>query len=120
VSGCKDFTRPVALSVMYILNHPETLHSKLIRVILKFEDSFLAFLDSHVQLVDFHLRRMRGTSGTSGSHYLKFSRNAQVIWRDLYYLEKHAKSFIDWDHANAEIRVVTEAVDPHIEIMKEL
>lgn len=64
-------------------------------MVVEFEHSFLEFLDSHVMLVEFHMKKRRGSAGTSGFKYLRESRNAQIIWRDLYYLEKSARGLFN-------------------------
>lgn len=81
-----------------MINHPETVYYQVIKVIVEFEHAFLEFLDSHVMLVEYHLKKRRGTSGTSGNKYLRESRNAQIIWRDLYKMEKAARELVSRDN----------------------
>lgn len=56
----------------------------------------MAFLDAHIVLVDHHLGDKKGTGSSSGGKYLKMSKMNMIIWRDLYYLQKHAKSVVEW------------------------
>ena len=63
---------------------------------LKFEYSFHEFLAGHIELVNHHMGKLPGTAGSSGAEYLMRNKRDQIIWRDLYHLQDHAKSFIDW------------------------
>ncbi|CDW82530.1 kynurenine 3-monooxygenase [Stylonychia lemnae] len=91
IKDCKDFSKEIALSVVYLFRHQELIHFKILEQVLKFEDSFLAFLDSHIVLVDHHLGDKRGTSQSSGGKYLRESKLDQIIWRDLYHIQKNLK-----------------------------
>ena len=44
------------------------------------------------------MKNRRGSAGTTGFKYLRESRNAQIIWRDLYYLEKSVRGLINSDN----------------------
>eukprot|EP00347_Sterkiella_histriomuscorum_P001769 403370753 len=96
LKDCKDFSREVAITVLYLLNNTHLLQYKIVEYLLKFESSFLTFLDSHIVLVDHHLGNKRGTGRSSGGNYLRQSKMSQIIWRDLYYLQNHASSIYDW------------------------
>jgi tryptophan 2,3-dioxygenase len=76
ISKCQDFSEEVAITVLYILNHPETLQAQVVRNVLKFEAGFLDFLDSHILLVDHHLGNRRGTGRSAGGDYLRHSKLA--------------------------------------------
>ena len=80
----------------------------------------MTFLDSHIILVDHHLGDRRGTGKSSGGNYLRNSKMSLIIWRDLYYLQKHAKSVIDWKEIEKPIKIKLPKNDPYYDIVSEL
>ena len=87
---------------------------------LKFEDSFLDFLDSHITLVDHHLGDRRGTNRSSGGNYLRGSKLSQIIWRDLYHLQTHASSVISWKEVKRERTIKIKSKDAAENINEEI
>ena len=79
-----EIPREVLMMIFSLFTMGDTDARSMLTEVFKLEKEYMRFLDSHLAIVQQHLKGVAGTNGTPGVSYLRSVRSKAILWNDLY------------------------------------